>query len=196
MSLAYRDTSLLGYLKNGHDKVPSDIVEAVRSYDPEGAVRSFENKVMSMPKDSMRIPLLRSVLRILDEDKTIDSNSPVGWLQGYTNEAVLSASSIDLTYLLTSFFRFSILETDNAECADGIREIPNQYANTFSKSAEDIEIDELGIILRWSDGELNTAATRTYISDAEIQNDVDSLKRCSANIKNQTSCQYHRLLMI
>ena len=127
VNLAYRDTSLPGHLKNGHDKVPSDIADVVRECDPEAAVRSFERTVMPLIKDSMRAPLLQAVLAVLDEDKTIDTNSPVSWLRGYTKGAVLSASSIDLTYLLTSLVRFAILETDNNECADGIREIPDKF---------------------------------------------------------------------
>ena len=172
VNLAYRDTSLPGHLKNGHDKVPSDIADVVRECDPEAAVRSFERTVMPLIKDSMRAPLLQAVLAVLDEDKTIDTNSPVSWLRGYTKGAVLSASSIDLTYLLTSLVRFAILETDNNECADGIREIPDKFVSGFPKSAAPIELDEPGIIIKWPDGELNTAATR----------------RCSANTKSLICC--------
>lgn len=97
MNLAYRDTSLPGHLKNGHDKVPSDMADVVRECDPEAAVRGFERIVMPLIKDSMRAPLLQAVLAVLDYDKTIDTDSPVSWLRGYTKGAVLSASSIDLT---------------------------------------------------------------------------------------------------
>ena len=183
VNLAYRDTSLPGHLKNGHDKVPSDIADVVRECDPEAAVRSFERTVMPLIKDSMRAPLLQAVLAVLDEDKTIDTNSPVSWLRGYTKGAVLSASSIDLTYLLTSLVRFAILETDNNECADGIREIPDKFVSGFPKSAAPIELDEPGIIIKWPDGELNTAATRKYISDDEIRNDVDVLKKMLSKYK-------------
>ena len=183
VNLAYRDTSLPGHLKNGHDKVPSDIADVVRECDPEAAVRSFERTVMPLIKDSMRAPLLQAVFAVLDEDKTIDTNSPVSWLRGYTKGAVLSASSIDLTYLLTSLVRFAILETDNNECADGIREIPDKFVSGFPKSAAPIELDEPGIIIKWPDGELNTAATRKYISDDEIRNDVDVLKKMLSKYK-------------
>lgn len=198
VNLAYRDTSLPGHLKNGHDKVPSDIADVVRECDPEAAVRSFERTVMPLIKDSMRAPLLQAVLAVLDEDKTIDTNSPVSWLRGYTKGAVLSASSIDLTYLLTSLVRFAILETDNNECADGIREIPDKFVSGFPKSAAPIELDEPGIIIKWPDGELNTAATRKYISDDEIRNDVDVLKKMLSKYKSLICClcrlSYHRVL--
>ena len=42
VELTYRDVSLPGHLKNGHDKIPSDIIDEVRTCDPENAVRGFE----------------------------------------------------------------------------------------------------------------------------------------------------------
>ena len=183
VDLTYRDTSLPGHLKNGHDKIPSDMVDTVRECDPEAAVRSFEKIVMPLIKDSMRVPLLQAVLAVLGDDETIDLDSPISWLRGYTKNATLSASSVDLTYLLTSLVRFAILETDNYECADGIREIPDKFVNSFPKSTAQIELDEPGVIIRWPDGELNTAATRKYISDAEIRNDIDALKKMLSKYK-------------
>lgn len=177
VDLTYRDVSLPGHLKNGHDKIPSDIIDDVRTCDPESAVHGFETTVMGLIKDSMRAPLLLAIQAILDEDQTVDSNCQISWLSGYTKEAVLSASSIDFTYLLTSLVRFSILEIDNHECEDGIKEIPNTYVKAFPKSASLVEIDEPGIILKWSEGELKTRATRKYITDDEIKDDVNTLKK-------------------
>lgn len=102
MNLAYRDTSLSDHLKNGHDKVPSDIITSVRKCNPEDAVHAFESEVMPLIKDSLRKPLL---LAVLDEDEWIDSDHPISWTNGYTKQAALSAQSIDLTYLLTSLIR-------------------------------------------------------------------------------------------
>lgn len=125
----------------------------------------------------MKTPLLLAIQAILDEDQTVDSNCQISWLSGYTKEAVLSMSSIDFTYLLTSFVQFSILEVDNHECEDGIKEIPNTYVKDFPKSASPIEIDEPGIILKWPEGELKIRATRKYITDDEIEDDVNTLKK-------------------
>jgi hypothetical protein len=71
---------------------------------------------MGLIKDSMKAPLLLAIQAILDEDQTVDSNCQISWLSGYTKETVLSMSSIDFTYLLTSLVQFSILEVDNHEC--------------------------------------------------------------------------------
>lgn len=90
VDLTYRDVSLPGHLKNGHDKIPSDIIDEVRTCDPENAVRGFETTVMGLIKDSMRAPLLLAIQAILDEDQTADSNCQISWLSGYTKEAVLS----------------------------------------------------------------------------------------------------------
>ena len=49
----YRDTSLPGYLKNGHGKVPSDIIEAVRNCDPETVVKSFKTTAIKANVDSV-----------------------------------------------------------------------------------------------------------------------------------------------
>lgn len=171
------DTSLPGHLKNGHAKIPSDIIEAVRACDPESVVHGFESTVMGLIKDSMRVPLLLAIQTILKEDQTIDSDCQISWLREYTKEAVLSTNSIDFTYFLTSLIRFSILEIDNQECKNGIKEIPNKYVNEFPKSASSIKIDEPGIILKWPGGELKTHATRKYITDDEIKDDVDVLKK-------------------
>ena len=117
------DTSLPGHLKNGHAKIPSDIIEAVRACDPESVVHGFESTVMGLIKDSMRPPLLLAIQTILKEDQTIDSDCQISWLREYTKEAVLYTYSIDFTYFLTSLIRFSILEIDNQECKNGIKEI-------------------------------------------------------------------------
>lgn len=176
VDLSYRDTSLPGHLKNGHDKVPADIVDCVRECDPKEAVDYFEAYVMPMIKDSMRMPLLSAVLDILEDDKSFDSDTPVSWLKGFTKGAALSATSIDLTYLLTSLVRFSVLETDNKDCEDGIREIPGDYVKSFKGKTATAELDEEGIIIRWPGGTLRTSGTRTYITDDEILSDVDTLK--------------------
>lgn len=103
-------------MKNGHDKeVPSDIIDAVRSCDPEATVSSFETTVVPMIKDSLRKLLILALLSVLDADNKLDESVPISWLHGYTKKAVLSASSIDLTYLLTSLVRLSVLEIDNNE---------------------------------------------------------------------------------
>lgn len=183
VDLQYRDVSLPGHLKNGHDKVPSDIVEIVRNNDPEAVIHSFEKIVMPLIKDSLRKPLLLAILSVLNEDDKIGESVPISWLRGYTKKAVLSASSIDLTYLLMSLVRLSILEIDNNECADGIKEIPDKYVNSFSKVEKDIEIDEPGIILKWSEGEIKSGVVREYISDDEIREDVDTLKKMLSKYK-------------
>ena len=183
VDLQYRDTSLPGHLKNGHDKVPSDIIETVRNCDPEAAVSSFETTVMPMIKDSLRKPLLLALLSVLDADNKLDESVPISWLRGYTKKAVLSASSIDLTYLLTSLVRLSVLEIDNNECADGIKKIPDKYVNSFSKVEKDIEIDEPGIIVKWPGGEIRSGTVREYISDDEIRSDVDTLKKMLSKYK-------------
>lgn len=84
VDLTYRDVSLPGHLKNGYDKIPSDIIDEVRTYDPDNAVRGFETTVMGLIKDSMRAPLLLAIQAILDEDQTVDSNCQISWLSGYT----------------------------------------------------------------------------------------------------------------
>lgn len=181
--LSYRDTSLPGHLKNGHDKVPGDIVDCVRNCDPKKAVDDFEANVMPMIKDSMRMPLLSAVLAILTEDKSFEPDTPISWLKGYTKAVVLAASSIDLTYLLTSLVRFSVLETDNMDCADGIREIPKDFVKSFSGEDTAIDLDETGVIIRWPGGELNTSTNGRYITDAEILNDVNTLKNMLSKYK-------------
>ncbi len=181
--LSYRDTSLPGHLKNGHAKVPGDIVEIVRNCDPQKALDAFEANVMPKIKDSMRIPLLSAVLAILSDDKSFDSDTPISWLKGYTKGAALSATSIDLTCLLTSLVRFSVLETDNEDCKDGIREIPRDYVKSFVGKAATVELDEAGVIIRWPGGELRTAANRRHITDAEILSDVNTLKEMLSKYK-------------
>lgn len=175
VDLQYRDTSLPGHLKNGHDKVPSDIIDAVRNCDLEAVVSSFETTVMPMIKDSLRKPLLLALFSVLDADNKLDESVPISWLRGYTKKVVLSASSIDLTYLLTSLVRLSVLEIDNNECADGIKEIPEKYVNSFCNVEKDLEIDEPGIIVKWPGGEIRSGAVREYISDDEIRADVDTI---------------------
>ena len=176
VDLSYRDTSLPGHLKNGHTKIPGDIVDIVRECDPKEAVDCFEVNVMPKIKDSMRMPLLSAVLDILTDDNSFDSDTPISWLKGYTKGAVLSATSIDLTYLLTSLVRFSVLETDNEDCKKGIREIPRDYVKSFIGKAATAELDEEGIVIRWPDGTLRTSASRRYITDDEIISDVNTLK--------------------
>ena len=137
-----------GHLKNGHAKVPGDIVECVRNCDPKEAVDNFETYVMPMIKDSMRMPLLSAVRDILTDDRSFGPDIPISWLRGYTKAAALSASSIDLTYFLTSLVRFSVLETDNMECVDGIREIPRDFVKSFSGIHNPVDLDETGVIIR------------------------------------------------
>ena len=181
--LSYRDTSLPGHLKNGHTKVPGDIVDIVRNCDPQKALDAFEANVMPMIKDSMRMPLLSAVLDVLTDDNSFDSDASISWLKGYTKGAVLSATSIDLTYLLTSLVRFSVLETDNEDCKDGIREIPRDYVKSFVGKAATVELDEAGVIIRWPGGELRTSANRRHITDAEILSDVNTLKEMLSTYK-------------
>lgn len=181
--LSYRDTSLPGHLKNGHTKVPGDIVDIVRNCDPQKALDAFEANVMPMIKDSMRMPLLSAVLDVLTDDNSFDSDASISWLKGYTKGAVLSATSIDLTYLLTSLVRFSVLETDNEDCKNGIREIPRDFVKSFVGKAVTVELDEEGVIIRWPGGELRTSADRRHITDDEILSDVDTLKNLLSKYK-------------
>lgn len=183
VDLSYRDTSLPGHLKNGHAKVPGDIVECVRNCDPKEAVDNFETYVMPMIKDSMRMPLLSAVRDILTDDRSFGPDIPISWLRGYTKAAALSASSIDLTYFLTSLVRFSVLETDNMECVDGIREIPRDFVKSFSGIHNPVDLDETGVIIRWPGGELRTSAVRRHITDDEILSDVDTLKNLLSKYK-------------
>lgn len=178
----YRE-SLPGHLKNGHDKVPTDIIDAVRSCNPDDALKLFEINVMPLIKDSLRKPLLLAILRILDEDQGVDRNLPISWNSKYTKQAVMTAQSIDLTYLLVSLIRFAVLEIDNQACADGIREIPDEYVDSFIKVEKDIEIDEPGFVLKWPSGEIQTVVKREYISDEEIRNDVDALRKMLSKYK-------------
>ena len=174
--LSNHDTSLPGHLKNGHAKVPGDIEDKVRECDPKKAAEYFEAKVMTMIKDSMRRPLLSAILTVLEEDGSIGLDTQISWLKGYTKGAALAASSIDLTYLLTSLVRFSVLETDNQACLDSIREIPKEFVNSFVGKEAAVELDEAGVIIRWPDGVLNTSTTRRFITNAEILSDVNALK--------------------
>ena len=181
--LSYRDTSLPGHLKNGHTKVPGDIVDIVRNCDPQKALDAFEANVMPMIKDSMRMPLLSAVLDVLTDDNSFDSDASISWLKGYTKGAVLSATSIDLTCLLTSLVRFSVLETDNEDCKNGIREIPRDFVKSFVGKAATVELDEASVIIRWPGGELHTPANRRHITDAEILSDVNTLKEMLSKYK-------------
>lgn len=181
--LSYRDTSLPGHLKNGHTKVPGDIVDIVRNCDPKKALDAFEANVMPMIKDSMRMPLLSAVIDVLTDDNSFDSDASISWLKGYTKGAVLSATSIDLTCLLTSLVRFSVLETDNEDCKNGIREIPRDFVKSFVGKAATVELDEAGVIIRWPGGELRTPANRKHITDAEILSDVNTLKEMLSKYK-------------
>lgn len=182
VDLTYRQ-SLPGHLKNGHKKVPGDIADSVRDTDPEMAVQVLEKSLMPKIKDSLRRPLLLAILKILDDDKTIDNSSPISWLRGYTKERVLSAESIDLTYFFASLIRFSILETDNNECEENIREIPEDFVSGFIKTQTAIQIDEEGIILKYPGGEIKSNVKKGYITDDEIRNDVDALKKMLSKYK-------------
>lgn len=182
LNSAYREF-LPGHLKNGHDKVPTDIIEAVRNCNPDDALKLFEINVMPLIKDSLRRPLLLAILNVLDDDQNVNLALPISWNSKYTKQAVLTAKSIDLTYLLVALIRFSVLEIDNQECADGIREIPDDFVDSFIKVDKDIEIDEPGIILKWLNGEIKSVIKREYISDEEIRSDVDSLRKMLSKYK-------------
>lgn len=127
--------------------------------------------------------MILAVLEILREDESINQNSPISWIRGYTKKAVLSATSVDLTYLLVSLVRFSVLETGNHECEAGIREIPDDYVRSFSGRKCEIEIDEPGIILSWEGETIRSVADRKHISDAEIREDVETLKKMLSKYK-------------
>ena len=174
---------LAGHLKNGHDKIPTDIIERVRAYDTESAAYAFEKSVMPLIKDSLRQALLLATLAILDEDEKIDDNAPISWLKGYTKAAALSSTSIDLTYFLASLVRLSVLDINNHECEAGIREIPDNFVEEFSKSELRITIDEPGIILKWPSGEIKSKQIREYLTDDEVRSDVETLKKLLSKYK-------------
>jgi len=169
------DTTFIGHLKNGHDAVPQRITTPVRECNVNDAVYGVEHNLLPMIKDSMRRPLVFAILSILKEDTSINPDSQVGWMNGFTKEAVLTADSLDITYLLTSIIRFSILETDNQECADGIKEIPKEYVKSFVGYSGSLITDERGIVLR-SPSVVLTYPVEKQITDAEIMRDVDALK--------------------
>lgn len=122
-----------------------------------------------MIRDSIGKLLLLSIRSVLNKDKEIEESVAISWMRGFTKKAVLVALSIDLTYLLTSLIRFLILEIDNQECADGTREVPNRYVNSFLELGFNIELDEQEIIVKWPDRETKSIAVGEYISDDKIK---------------------------
>ena len=45
VDLTYRNISLPGHLKNGHDKISSDIIETVRNCNPEQAAYALRRQL-------------------------------------------------------------------------------------------------------------------------------------------------------
>lgn len=175
VDLSYRDESLPGHLKSGHDKVPGDIVTTVRNCDLDSAVDKFAQNAMPMFKASLRLPLLQALITVLNEDQNIGAATPIGLYPGYTKQAVLSATSINFPYFITSLIRFAVLETDNQECADAIKSIPKTFVSSFSNVVSSITIDDADIILKFGAETIQRTSKHTYITAKEIQEDIDAL---------------------
>jgi len=171
-----RDGALSGHLKSGHDNVPDDVIEAARNNDPEDVAENFRNLVIPMINTGKKTALVLAIKHVLNDDQNILTGDSVGWLRGFTKEHVLSASYIDLAYLLASLYRFAILNVNNKDCTDGIAEIDDGYIDRYTGTDGGIHVDETDSILKWDAGEILRPVRRAVITDADIQQDVTDLK--------------------
>lgn len=114
---------LPGHLKNGHDRVPGDVVDIVRKCDPNAALLNMRELVRTHIRADLRKPLLCAALDILDEDDEIKPDTIVGWADHGTKADFLMATAADPAYVLTALVQYAVLQTDNKACQDAIREI-------------------------------------------------------------------------
>lgn len=138
---------LPGHLKNGHDRVPKEIIDVVRECNPNFALRNMRELVRTQIRANLLKPLLMAALEILAEDDEVKPDTIVGWANHGTKADFLAASSVDPAYILTALVQYAVLQTDNMACQDAIREISKDCVKKAGDDGRTIDFTEDGILL-------------------------------------------------
>lgn len=175
-----RDPGLdAGHIKDGHDKLPRDITETIRKYDPEQAAENVRKTVIPMINPTLQPALVVAVRTVLEGDDSIDDNEPLCWDARIVKKAVVDASSLDIAYVLTALLRYSALLDEDKDARKSIKEIKKNFVNSYKGTVFTIlfTLDEPDVLIKWPDGIITRQVHKNAVSDDDIKNDLEELKK-------------------
>lgn len=139
--MEYRDKSLPGHLRTGHDNVPPDVITAARNMPFEDAIEAFEQSVTPLIAEVNVKPFIYAVKAVLREDD-IPEGTLIGYVTGFEKSAILSGTKFVVSPLLASLFRYAIVDVSNHDCEEGLKDFERNYLSSVD-SRERIYIDPL-----------------------------------------------------
>jgi len=140
-STELRDSSLPGHLKNGHDNVPPDVIKAARNSNFNDVQKKFQESVVPLVKDSYRFAIVRAIKDILKDDSNIIDSTVIGYIAGYEKSNILNSSTFNFAGLLSSVFRFAIVEVANQPCANDIRTLDKNIIKKYENGSDEIHFE-------------------------------------------------------
>lgn len=138
---ANRDSSLPSHLKSGHDNVPPDVIDAARKLAYEDVVIAFDNGVVGLIAEANAKQFIYAVKAILREDD-IPDDTIIGSVAGFEKSAILTCNKFIMAPLLTSLFKYAIVDVSNSDCAGFLKNFEKNYLTSVD-SSEELFIDPL-----------------------------------------------------
>ena len=140
----FKDKTMPGHIKSGHDTVPGDLVKAARSSKMEETVDGIENYLIDWIHGDKKRALVRAIKKVLKEDPC-GEQTPIYTSPDFEKCKILSMNTFDLAALLANVLTYSILEVDNRACAGAIQEIEDNFIDSLMNADDPVYFEQKNI---------------------------------------------------
>ena len=129
--------TMSSHLKCGHDNAPDELVIAANKLSIEEISKGFEECVLPLIHHEKHEALFRAIKDILRTDSIPDS-IVIGKIPGYEKCNILKRDSFYESMLLANVVTYAITATDNKEFSLSIKEIDDDFVDSFVNKGEPI----------------------------------------------------------
>ncbi|KPU44492.1 hypothetical protein OXPF_19860 [Oxobacter pfennigii] len=129
------------------------VTDSAPQADPHTISNYFKQSIISMLDGNKRSLIVLALKDIIASDGTIEPDTIVEKVNGMTKEAVLKRNAFILEDLLAGIFLYTVLNVQNRNCEDSVKEITGKYIQSFEYQKLNINF-----ITAYSDFSMETAS--------------------------------------
>lgn len=124
----------------GKKNLSLTVTDAAPNANPRAISEYFKQNILMMLDSNKRNLIVLALKDIISSDDTIESDTVVEILNSMTKEDILKRNAFVLEDFLAGILLYTVLNVENRNCESNVREITNEYIQSFEDKRLDISL--------------------------------------------------------